>query len=336
MPPARRSYWSATRIGSARSRISAASRSSCSATPPPPNSALLSGGIDYLAGEVGLSLEQAIEIEARHRDRFRFVYKPSLVYEHIAANLDHPILKDKRVRQALLLAIDRETILSEVYGGKNPVAHSFSLPEEALGEAGVLRYPHDPARAKALLDAAGWDTIRDGVRHDAAGQRLAFAFMTTAGNRGREHVQQSVQRQWREIGVEARIVNQPTAVLFDVTLKQRTFDGVVLKAWFRSPLSTGSFFLHSAQIPTAANNYAGQNYTGFRAADRVFDALARAGGPERAALLAEMQKIYTEELPELPLHFRAEAYVMPHWLDGVEPTGHLDHSTNRVEFWRVK
>jgi len=297
---------------------------------------LLSGGIDYLAGEVGLSLEQVIEIEARHSTRFRFVYKTSLVYEHIAANLDHPILGDMRVRLALLLAIDREKILREVYRGKNPVAHTFSLPEEELGEAGVRRHPHDPARARALLDAAGWSDIRGGIRHNQAGERLAFAFVTTAGNRGRELVQRIVQRQWREIGVETHIVNQPSAVLFDVTLKQRKFEGVVLKAWFRGPRSNGSFFLHSRQIPTAANNYAGQNYVGFRGADRVFEALARAGGRERAALLAELQKIYTEELPELPLHFRAEAYVMPHWLDGVEPTGHSDHSTNRVEFWRAK
>jgi peptide/nickel transport system substrate-binding protein len=297
---------------------------------------LLSGAIDYLAGEVGLSLEQVIEIEARHRDRFRFVYKPSLAYEHIAVNLDHAILADRRVRQALLLAIDREAVMREVYGGRIPVAHTFSLPEEMLGEAGVAHHPHDPTRAKALLDAAGWSEIRDGVRHDKAGVRLAFAFMTTEGNRGRERVQQIVQRQWREIGVEARIVNQPTRMLFDVTLKQRKFEGVVLKAWFRGPRSYGSFFLHSPEIPTAANNYAGQNYSGFRAADRVLAALARAGGQEKDALLVELQKTYTEELPELPLHFRGEAYVMPHWLEGVEPTGHADHSTNRVEYWRAK
>jgi peptide/nickel transport system substrate-binding protein len=298
--------------------------------------ALLSGAIDYLAGEVGLSVEQVIDIETRHRERFRFVYKPSLVYEHIAVDVDHPILKDKRVRQALLLALDREAVTREVYGGKNLVAHSFALPQERLGEDGVQRYPHDPARAQALLDEAGWRELRDGVRHDQAGQKLAFAFMTTAGNRGRERVQELVQRQWRVVGVETRILNQPSAVLFDVTLKQRKVDGVVLKAWFRAPFSSGEFFLNSPQIPTAANNYAGQNYSGFRGADPVFAQLARAGGAERVRLLGGLQKIYTEELPELPLYFRAEAYVMPHWLEGVEPTGHADHSTHRIEFWRAK
>lgn len=298
--------------------------------------ALLSGGIDYLAGEVGLSVEQVIDIEARHRERFRFVYRPSLAYEHIAFDVDHPILKDRRVREALLLAVDREALVREIYAGRNPVAHTFSLPEEAMGEAGVRRHPHDPARARALLEEAGWREIRDGIRHDSQGQKLAFTFMTTAGNRGREGAQAFVAREWRAIGVETRIVNQPTAVLFDVTLKQRKFEGAVLKAWFRAPFSTGEFFLRSAQIPTTANNFAGQNYSGFRGADRVYAALATASGARRAALLSELQGIYTAELPELPLYFRAEAFVIPHWLEGVEPTGHADHSSHSIEYWRAK
>ncbi len=298
--------------------------------------ALVSGAIDYLAGEVGLSVEQVIDIEARHGARFRFVYKPSLVYEHIAADVDHPILKDRRVREALLLAIDREALTRAVFGGKNPVAHTFSPPEEAMGEAGVRRHVYDPARARMLLDEAGWRELRDGVRHDAQGKKLAFDFMTTAGNRGRERAQEIVARQWRELGVETRVVNQPSSVLFDVTLKQRKFAGVVLKAWFRAPFATGEFFLASAQIPTAANNFAGQNYSGFRGADRIFAALARAGAAQRAKLFEELQAIYTQELPELPLYFRSEAYVMPHWLDGIEPTGHADRSTHRVEYWRAR
>jgi peptide/nickel transport system substrate-binding protein len=298
--------------------------------------ALLAGAIDYLAGEVGLSVEQVIDIEARHRERFRFIYRPSVAYEHIAFDVDHAIWKDRRVREALLLAIDREALVREVYAGRNPVAHTFSLPEEAMGEEGVRRHPHDPARAQALLEDAGWRDIRDGIRHGSEGRKLAFTFMTTAGNRGRERAQAFVARAWRAIGVETRIVNQPSALLFDVTLKQRKFEGAVLKAWFHAPFSTGEFFLSSAQIPSAANNFAGQNYAGFRGADRVYAALASAGGARRAALLKELQSIYTLELPELPLYFRAEAHVLPHWLEGVEPTGHADHSTNRIEYWRAK
>src|SRR5262249_30987637 len=68
---------------------------------------LVSGAIDYVAGELGLSLEQVLAMEERLKDRFRFVYKAGLIYEHMDVNLDHPILQDKRRRQALQRAIDR-------------------------------------------------------------------------------------------------------------------------------------------------------------------------------------------------------------------------------------
>lgn len=57
---------------------------------------LLSGGIDYIAGELGLSLDQALAFEKRHGKRFRIVYRPSLIYEHIDMNLDNPALADRR------------------------------------------------------------------------------------------------------------------------------------------------------------------------------------------------------------------------------------------------
>src|SRR3546814_739008 len=70
---------------------------------------LLSGAIDYIAGELGLALDQALALEKRRGRDFNVVYKPSLVYEHVDLNLDNPILADRRVRRALLYALDRET-----------------------------------------------------------------------------------------------------------------------------------------------------------------------------------------------------------------------------------
>ena len=63
---------------------------------------LLSGGIDMIAGELGLSLEEGLAFEQRHRDAYQVIYKPGLVFEHIDANLDRAVLANRRVRQALL------------------------------------------------------------------------------------------------------------------------------------------------------------------------------------------------------------------------------------------
>ncbi|HSR55352.1 MAG TPA: ABC transporter substrate-binding protein, partial [Alphaproteobacteria bacterium] len=71
---------------------------------------LLSGSIDYIAGELGLLLDQGLAFEKRHGQNFDIEFKPSLVYEHIDLNLENPFLKDRRVREALILALDREEL----------------------------------------------------------------------------------------------------------------------------------------------------------------------------------------------------------------------------------
>ena len=53
-------------------------------------------------------------------------------------------------------------------------------------------------------------------------------------------------------------------------------------------------------------------------------------------LWAEMQSIYADELPALPLFFRTEPHVVPTWLEGYTPTGHSDYSSLWSENWRPK
>ena len=299
---------------------------------------LLSGAIDYVAGELGLSLEQVLAMEERHKDKFRFIYKAGLIYEHLDVNLDHPILKEKRIRQALLLGIDRAKIAEQLFKGKQPVAHTSVNPLDWVANPDVTKYPFDPARAKKLLDEAGWTELRDGVRHNKAGERLTFTIMTTAGNRTRELIQQIVQSQWRQIGVDARIQNQPARVFFGTTVTQRRYD-MALFAWLSSPESVPRTTLHSSMIPTQENNWSGQNYTGFRNADadQLIDAIERElDRDKRKALWHKLQVLYADELPVLPLFFRADGFVVPPWLDGIEPTGHQFPTTLWVEQWQTK
>jgi peptide/nickel transport system substrate-binding protein len=51
---------------------------------------------------------------------------------------------------------------------------------------------------------------------------------------------------------------------------------------------------------------------------------------------ATLQRLYAEELPALPLFFRAEAYVLPKWLKGVTPTGHTDLTSEWSEGWTTE
>jgi len=300
---------------------------------------LLSGSIDYIAGELGLTLDQALSLEGRRGADFDFVYDAGLIYEHIDLNLDNPILADKRVRKALLHALDRETLSNKLFAGKQPVAHGFVSPLDWVHAEDLQTYAHDPDRAAALLDEAGWSEVRGGIRHNAAGEPLRLEIMTTAGNRSRELVQQVLQAQWKQAGIDVRIRNQPARVFFGETVSKRQFPAMAMFAWISSPENVPRTTQHSTMIPTAENNWAGQNYPGFANAqvddliDRIEVELDR---EERETFWHELQRIYVEELPVLPLYFRANPYVLPKWLKGVEPTGHQYPSTLWVEQWHVE
>jgi peptide/nickel transport system substrate-binding protein len=299
---------------------------------------LLSGAVDYIAGEIGLTIDQALAFEQRHKDKYDFVYAPGLIYEHIDFNLDNPVLADRRVRQALVHAVDRQTISDRLFAGKQPVAHSAVHPLDWTHAADIPRYDYDPKRAAALLDEAGWKTGPGGIRRNARGETLSLDLMTTAGNKSRELVEQVLQDFWKRVGIEIRIRNEPARVLFGETVTRRRFSAMVMYAWLSAPESLPRTTLATASIPTEANNWAGQNYTGYSNPDmdRLIDAIeVELDRDKRGRMWAELQRLYATDLPVMPLYFRADAFILPKWLKGVRPTGHKYSSTYWIEDWRV-
>jgi peptide/nickel transport system substrate-binding protein len=298
---------------------------------------LLSGDVDMLPGEgVALTLDEVLTLQKQYPDRFAYAFKPDLSYLHIDLQLDNPILADVRVRRALLLGLDRQSMVDKLMGGRVPVANSFVSPLESIYSADVPAYPYNPARARSLLAEAGWTPGDDGICRNAARTRLSLEFSTSTGVRARELLQQVMQSQWHRIGVETLIKNEPARTLFGETLKHRSFMGLVMFGWSSGIESTPRQILSSGQIPTAANNWGGSDYTDFRdpTMDGDIEALERdLDVASRRGLWADMQRIYAEQLPVLPLFFGSEAHVWPLWLKGVVPTGHNQVSTLWAETW---
>ena len=297
---------------------------------------LLSGTIDMVAGELGLQLDQALSFANRHGEKFNIVYKPGLQYEHIDLNLDNPILAQLAVRQALLYAIDREEINQRIFAGQQPVADGPVSPLDRVASSDVPRYTYQPQKAGQLLDSAGWAMAEDGLRYNSVGEPLRLEIMSTAGNKTRELLQQVIQGQLQQVGIDLRINNQAPRVFFGQTTRERRYSGMALFAWISAPESVPRSTLHSSEIPTADNNFAGQNYTGFSNAemDQLLEQLETTlDFNQRLPLWHRLQAIYAEQLPVLPLFWRPNSYIYPLWLRGAEPTGHLDSSTNWIEEW---
>jgi len=282
----------------------------------------IAGQID--ATEINnFSIDQMIEIEKRN-PQVTAHYTPSLTWEHIDLNLDNEWLKDKRVRQAIIHAINRDEMAAKLFLGKQPVAHTW-LPERHEGHnAKVKKYAYDPARAKALLAEAGFKPGPDGILRDAAGKRVEMTIMTTAGNAQREQVEVIMKDQLKEVGIDLKIDNRPASVLFGQVTRRRQFPHMVMYAWVMSPLSLGNTLWHSSQIPTPANNFEGQNGPGWRNAenDKLIDQIVtELDSAKRIQLFQREQEIWVDELPAIPLFFRLSLTTSKKALQNVKPAG---------------
>ncbi len=296
---------------------------------------LLSGSIDMIAGEFGIAVPQALAFEKRHGEDYQVIFRPSLAYEHIDLNLDRPFLGDQRVRQALLYAIDRQAIVDRLFGDKQPVATSNVSPLSPDFSSAVAKYPFDPEKAASLLEEAGW-ALDGRKRKNAAGETLVLTLGTTAGDRTRELVQQVLQSQWRQVGIEIRIQNAPARTFFGQQVRERRYGDMALFAWFAAPDSVPRTTLSSEYIPTEENGWSGQNYTGYSnpEVDALIDEIeVTVDADKRKQLWARLQEIYMTDLPVLPLFWRATAFVLPKWLGNVHPTGNLSPTTYWIEDW---
>jgi peptide/nickel transport system substrate-binding protein len=157
---------------------------------------------------------------------------PFRTYVLVGWNARRPQLADKRVRQALTRGTNRQEIVEALLQGYATVANGSVPPfhwayDPSIGKDAMS---YDPDAARALLDAAGWvDRDGDGVRENAAGDRLSISIKYNDGNDLRQDIAEIMQAQLAKIGVEIA----PTVVEWGTLLDQisetlRDFDGVVM------------------------------------------------------------------------------------------------------------
>ena len=297
---------------------------------------LMSGDVDMSPSGIGVTTDQAVALQKDHPDAFRFIYRPALSYERIAVKAENPLLSDKRVRQALLQAIDRKTLIARLFSGHAALAQSWINAIEPNFTADVPNYPFDPAKSKALLKEAGFTPGADGICRSASGERLSLEFATTSGNRIRELSQVVMQSAWKAVCVEVLIANQPARSFFGELARKRSYTGLIEFANSTRVGLVPTQFYGSAAIPSAANNYSGLNWSGLSNA-RLDAVLAQAetelDPAKQKELWAEIQRIYAGELLELPLYFREDPDIIPAWMQGYEATGKEDYDSFWAEKW---
>lgn len=223
----------------------------------------------------------------------------------------HPVLSDLAVRRALLLATPKQQIIDKLlFGlakpGTSPVSQGWASPK------GLTQDSYDPKKASDLLDQAGWVKGADGIR-TKNGVRASLTITTTTGDATRERIEQILIDEWKAVGVELAIKNQPSSVLLSGSWsagdprKRGSFDMVMYASSPAiDPHQTVVLRYSSRNIPTQTNQQ-GQNYTRFSNPDvdkLIDDAGSTIDLDKRRAAYAQALKLLNDGVPIIWLYDR--------------------------------
>lgn len=206
-------------------------------------SELLSGGIDVY---MNAQPDQLPRIEADTALRVQTFRNREVAF--IAWNSRRPQLRDRRVRRALTMALNRPEIIRAVRKGYGSIATTTVGPYHwAYDSAAVPPLPYDPDSARVLLTKAGWvDRNGDGIREDTAGVKLSISIKTNPGSRQRAAILQIIQAELKDVGVQVRPeFVESTTLTREITSPARDFDGVFMSWISEFKLDDRDLFLSS-------------------------------------------------------------------------------------------
>jgi peptide/nickel transport system substrate-binding protein len=217
---------------------------------------------------------------------------PGTRLAYLAFNLRDPILKNVRVRQAIAYALDRQPMIDYLWRGEAQPARSVLPTQSWAYEGSVQTYDHNPNRARALLDAAGYPAV-NGVRFHIT--------MKTSTDENTRLMVAVIQQQLHEVGIALDIRSFEFATFFsDVTHGAFQLYGLRWIGGNEDP-DIFEYAFHSAKFPP---NGANRGFYSNPKVDALIDRARREIDPAiRKPLYAEVQRTLAEELPYINLWY---------------------------------
>jgi peptide/nickel transport system substrate-binding protein len=239
------------------------------------------------------------------------VESPGTDYQYIGVNLRDPVLRDVRVRRALAYAVDRDAIVKYLRRGLATPAVGI-MPRIAWAfEPDVFQFAHDPARARQLLDEAGYPD-RDG---DGPATRFTLSMKVQSIEFSRLQAA-VIQQSLREVGIGLDVRMYEFATLYADVLKGN-FQLYTLQwtgGYAADPDILRRVF-HSQQTPPSGFN---RGYFNDPHVDALIDRATSSSDPDqRRKLFSEVQKILARDVPYISLWNKTNYVVAQKTLSGI-------------------
>ncbi len=259
--------------------------------------------VNDLAADIVYQLQQDPSLQV--------VESPGTDYQYVGLNLRDPILADVRVRQALGYAIDRHAIIDYLRRGLATPAAGLLPPVSWAFAPDVFTFTYDPAKARALLDEAGY------ADPDGDGPEPRFHLSLKISNVEFNRLQSSViQQNLRAVGIALDVRTYEFSTLYADVLKGN-FQLFTLQ-WVGGAVADPDILrrvFHSAQVPPSGFN---RGFYRDARVDRLLDAAANAEDDQsRKPLYADVQRIVAEDAPYVSLWCKTNVAVASRSLSGI-------------------
>ncbi|HEX7836957.1 MAG TPA: ABC transporter substrate-binding protein, partial [Kofleriaceae bacterium] len=254
---------------------------------------LVGGSADLIQNAVRLDLVSALT----HRPRVQIQTGHSAVLTYLMMNNDDKVLSDRRVRQAIALAIDRPAIIARKLDGLAVPATGLLPPQHWAYSGDVPRWDRDLVRARQLLDDAG---LRD-PDGDGPEPRLRLVYKTSA-DAFRVAVARVIAAQLAEVGIEVEVRSFEFATFF-ADVKRGAYQLASMQTTDITDPDFYFMYFHSSWIPRPS---VPDGFNRWRYRNALVDRLTLAGRQEldrdhRKRIYAEVQRQVAEDVPVIPL-----------------------------------
>jgi len=247
---------------------------------------------------------------------------------------DHPVFRDRVVRQAIVTAIDRGRVLQVSADGRGAVSDEFVPPSSWAYTKDIERYRYSAVDARAMLDKAGWtDHDGDGIR-DRDGIALQFS-ISTSDEPARIAAAQQIAADLAAVGMRVDVKAVPFGDLVDRVARQRTFDTLLVGITVGSDPDPYAFF-HSSQLKDPGDNFSGYSTLSI---DRALESGRRTfDQTQRKELYAKVFQAIATEVPVVFLYHSDYLYAQSRSLHGLRVAPVTDPTQRfwNVEDWYLK
>ncbi len=273
--------------------------------------------LELRKGSADLALELAPDtvVTLDREPNLQVLTGPGTRVQYMAFNLRDPVLKDVRVRRALAYALDTGPIIRFVWRNFARPADSVLPPESWAYNGEVQHYSHDPAKARELLDEAGYKET-NGIRFHLQ--------MKTSTEETSRAIAAVFQQQLREVGIALDIRSyEPATFLADITHGEFQVYSLRWIGGNQDP-EIFEYAFDSAQIiPKGANR---QYYSNPQVDALIAKARAELDQDARKRDYAELQEILAEDLPYIDLWYLNNVMVASKRVRGLalNPSGNFD------------